>query len=42
MRNKKRTVNKANNEGSFSASYKKKKEKNYNNKINNINAKKIK
>ena len=42
MRNKKRTVNKANNEGSFSASYKKRNEKNYNNKINNINAKKIK
>ena len=41
MRNKKRTVNKANNEGSFSASYKKRNEKNYNNKINNINAKKI-
>ena len=42
MRNKKRTVNKANNEESFSASYKKRNEKNYNNKINNINAKKIK
>ena len=42
MRNKKRTVNKTNNEESFSASYKKRNEKNYNNKINNINAKKIK